>query len=125
MNFSIYDSTGIFVGILFSTHASDAENTVQLVGAAGFIQGKYDPATQWYDSNTQIVRNRETLPVHMDGTRLLGVPTGSIVTVQGNAHIADGTDVDLSFDQPGHYEVQVDLPPFLPFKASIDYENPH
>ncbi|NII73497.1 hypothetical protein FHW84_002069 [Dyella sp. SG562] len=125
MNFSIYDNTGVFVGNLFSPYASDAELMVQLVGAAGFVQGDYDAATRWYDRSTDQVLLRQSLPVHLDGMRLLGVPAGAIVSIQGASHIADGSEIDLSFDQPGHYEIKVSQPPFLPFESSIDYENSH
>lgn len=123
MNFSIYDSHGLFFAKLSCPFVEDAQRTAQLVGAKGFVNGDYDSTTEWYDEVAGLVRQRLPMDIHWDGTRLGGVPKGATVSVQGEDHQADGTDIELSFSQPGHYEVTVSNPPFLTFETIIDYEN--
>lgn len=125
MNFCIYDSNGIFLMLLSTPYADEAARAVELLGAAGFVEGSYDSATQWYDAATDTVRERQALAIQLDGLRLVDVPAGATVTVDGESHVADGTDVELSFDHPGRYAVTVSYPPFLPFETSVDYENTH
>lgn len=123
MNFSIYDEHGMFIAKLSCPSVHDAERTTSLMGAKGFVSGTYDPDVYWLDQSTQTVLQRLPMEVHQDGLRLSGVPAGAMVSVQGDHHVADGTDIELSFSQPGRYQVKVSLPPRLPFETSIDYEN--
>jgi hypothetical protein len=125
MNYSIYDSKGIFLMLLSSPYADDACRAVELLGAAGFVEGAHDSATQWYDATSEAVRERQPQEVRLDGLRLVGVSAGATVAVDGESHIADGTDIELSFDHPGRYALKVSNPPFLPFETSVDYENSH
>jgi len=123
MNYSAYDERGIFIAELAFPSRDDAELTGKLMGAAGVLEGDHDAATQWYDQLGGEVKQRVPMDVHVDGTRLSGVPAGATIRVEDSSHVADGSDVELSFEHPGRYRVTVALPPFLPFEADIDYEN--
>ena len=123
MNYSIYDSKGIFLMLLSSPYADDAPRAVELLGAAGFVEGAYDSATQWYDVTSDAVRERQPQAIQLDGLRLVGIPAGATIAVDGESHVADGTDIELFFDHPGRYAIKVSNPPFLPFETSVDYEN--
>ena len=107
MNYSIYDSKGIFLMLLSSPYADDASRAVELLGAAGFVEGAYDSATQWYDATSDAVRERPSQAIRLDGLRIAGVPAGATVAVDGGSHVADGTDIELSFDHPGRYAIKV------------------
>lgn len=123
MNFSAYDDHGIFIAELAFPSRDDAERTGKLMGATGVVEGDHDASTQWYDSLAGLVKPRAPMDIHVDGTRLSGIPAGALIRLEDSSHVADGSDVELSFEHPGRYRVTVTLPPFLPFEADIDYEN--
>lgn len=123
MNFSAYDEHGVFIAELAFPSRDDAERTGKLMGVTGVIEGDHDASTQWYDRSSGAVKERAPMNIQVDGTRLSGVPAGAIVHLEGSSHVADGTDIELSFDRPGRYRITVTLPPFLPFEADIDDEN--
>jgi hypothetical protein len=123
MNYSAYDEHGVFIAELAFPSRDDAERTGKLMGAAGVVDGDYDASTHWYDRVSGAVKERTLMDIHVDGYRLLGVPSGATVFVEDKPYVADGSDIELSFDHAGRYPVKVTLPPFLPFEADIDYEN--
>lgn len=123
MNYSAYDEHGVFIAELAFPSRDDAERTGKLMGAAGIVDGDHDASTHWYDRVAGVVKERVPMDIRVDGDHLLGVPAGATVFVEDKPHVADGSDIELSFDHPGRYQVRVTLPPFLSFQADIDYEN--
>jgi hypothetical protein len=125
MIYTIYGPTGEFIAKASCSEAWEAAMNAEILQGAGYLVGDYDGDSLWYDISAGVVKQRQHLNVHLDGNRMTGVPAGAALFVRGEKHRADGTDIELTFDQPGQYEIKVVCPPFLPFQATINYEDPH
>jgi len=121
MNYSAYDEHGVFVVELALPSFEDAQNTAKLMGAVGLIEGDHDPASQWYDRAAEQVRQREPMAIAVQGSSLVGVPAGATIQVDDQTYVADGSEVQLSFEHTGRFHIKVSLPTFLPFETDIDH----
>ncbi len=88
-------------------------------------QGDWAPGAlddSWWLYGGQ-ARKRRVCPAIVDGLTLRGVRPGSMITIEGQQYeCAEGGDVELSFQYPGTYEIQVTRWPYL--DGSFTIENP-
>lgn len=67
-----------------------------------------------------IVVSPDTVPA--DGTTVMsvsGVPAGASITVHQTSATADGSPIELTFDTPGEYAIEVIAPEYLTYKGVL------
>ncbi|MCX5470468.1 hypothetical protein OSH04_01930 [Alcaligenes sp. A-TC2] len=73
--------------------------------------GRFDES--WWFNGMEVVK-RQACPATVEGAVLLDVPPDSKILIEGVSYeCIDGGEVELSFDQPGSYEVKVICWPYL------------
>lgn len=55
---------------------------------------------------------RPDFPVSISGNILSGVPEATIVTIEGQAYTADGSDIEFEPTSPGTYEISLQRFPY-------------
>jgi hypothetical protein len=77
----------------------------------GVIEGTASLLTDYVKDG--VVTARPENPATLSGMTLLTLPNPCVITVQGVAHDCTDDTADLSFSQPGTYEVRVSAFPML------------
>lgn len=67
------------------------------------------------------VEARPAMPGTQEGSLLRGIPSGATVSIDGVDYTADGTDIELEFDQQKMYVIRISLWPYL--DSEYRYEN--
>ncbi|MPS58898.1 MAG: hypothetical protein E2594_17270 [Pseudomonas sp.] len=68
-----------------------------------------------------VVVPRPPLQSTLVGNKLIGVPAGASLEIEGVSYIADGSPIELEFSLPGKYTIRVHAPPYL--DTEVLYEN--
>jgi hypothetical protein len=76
-----------------------------------FVLGMEDPETHYMKDGEIVPRPANT--AKLSGMSLLTLPIPCVITAQGVAHDCSDDTADLSFSQPGTYEVMVSAFPML------------
>ncbi|SDW78538.1 hypothetical protein [Roseicitreum antarcticum] len=117
-NYVHFDADGRIGG---STTGGAPEGTI-VHGFPFFLQGSWSGETHYIAGGSAVPRPQITPPVPtifpatQDYT-ITGVPDGAVIALDGAAvATADGTDITVSFPEPGQYQIAID-PPF-PWRAA-------
>lgn len=115
MNIIIHDNTG---KIIRSVFCPESMAEAQCHTGESYLEGRANDATQ-YVLNGQLTE-RPVMPVTVTGQTLTGAPEGATISINGKAAgVADGTDIELTFDLPGDYRVKAELFPYLDYEVTI------
>jgi len=88
-----------------------------------YLELEHTPSNaQHYVLKEKLVERPEMLLV-VEGLTISGVPAGASVTIEnGPVCIADGTEIELSFNAPGTFNVSIEMWPYK--KSELYIENP-
>lgn len=87
------------------------DGIVTSLASDGFLPGDGRPDTH-YVANGQILE-KTTSPVTLNGLTLENVPVPSWLTIEGTTYQTNEPTVELSFNLPGAYPINVESVPFL------------
>ena len=118
MNFTEYNSATGKIGGVHSGFSSTEEALAGLFweGMDAVVEGDYDNLS-YYILNGQPTE-RPASPVTLSDLTLLGVPTGSTLTINGVSYPAEG-DVELEFPLPGTYRLRVECWPYKDWEGEV------
>jgi hypothetical protein len=109
-------------GRIHQSHASTVEITPDSVPDGLQLAEGYGSCLHDYVSGGKVVQ-RPSMEIELNGNTLSGVTAGATISIEGTEYTADGTDIDLSFDIPGKYMVEISMWPFITWRESVDYQS--
>ena len=108
VHFSCYDPKDGAIVLRGSVSQEFLALTLQKNGLP-HVLGDHDPAS-WYIREGKPAK-RQLMAIKREGTRLLDIPPGASIIVDGETHQIEGTMVELDFDVPGTYPVTLQCAP--------------
>jgi len=110
-----HDNTGRILSVV--TYPVSDEYVIGL-----YPQGLFLPVGAEVSQSLDYVENgelqrRPVQDITLSGNILRGVPAGATLRVEGESHLADGTDVELQFSHPGTYKIQVIQWPYIDWEV--------
>ena len=108
-----YDETG---RLGFVKSFSDEETYELNTDSVAHVMGEYR-GDEYYIADGEAVE-RPSSPVTLSDLTLLGVPTGSTLTINGESYEAEG-DVELEFPLPGVYSLRVECFPYRDWEGEL------
>ena len=117
-NITVFDE---LTGRILESHSSSTEIQLRENDTRPRLAEFSEPARHYVSGGAVVLRPE--LPVTLAGSTLAGVPSGATVTIDGVRYTADGSDIELSFGQPGVYAVTVECWPYLDLELEVSSEN--
>ncbi|EKT4480246.1 hypothetical protein QEM02_000295 [Pseudomonas putida] len=106
-----YDPQGRIV-LVASGPVASVEQTMRLNTSLPLLQVPAPPNPDLsYVSQGRLLA-RPASGVALVGNVLTGVPSGAVVTIEDQEYIADGSDIELEFSQPGAHAIKVSAWPY-------------
>jgi hypothetical protein len=117
-----YDERGELQMIVCGPRAS-ARRSLTMNTSLPYVELEYSPSSaQHYVHGDELV-DRPDMPIVATGLVIKGVPTGACIRIEDKTtYVADGTDVELSFNTSGTFKVVIELWPYKTKELYI--ENP-
>jgi len=105
MKVSFYNAAGMFMQTLEGDEKLVITPTANSIGLP-YVEGEYG-TDHWFTAGS--VQPRPPCPATLDASGVLhDVPANSIIVINGMSYpCAAGGTVELEFDQPGTYHIQV------------------
>ena len=122
--FSQYNT---LTGMIVSHHGAASTDNIVLYDGCAFIDGWHDPETKYVVAGEAVERPANSIVIDKtslnangsDFCTISNVPNGAMVIVDNNGAIADGTDIELTFDLEGDYTVRIDPFPQTVWEVTI------
>lgn len=112
---TVYDQAGLILRVVSCQHDT---RYAQCQTGESFVDGASNDSTQYIVGGT--VTDRPTMQASLSaGQTISGVPAGATVSINGQEYEADGTDIELTFDRPGDYQIKAVLWPYLDWETTI------
>lgn len=70
--------------------------------------------------DTLIITKKPPLPAVLHDMKIDGVPAGAVITIENVDYTADGQTIELEFDLPGTYTIDIKCFPYLKWSATVE-----
>lgn len=111
-HFAAYDDVGRIVHSVTCTPQLGKSN-MNLNGFSQFAEVVRLADHRQYYLPAGVLTPRPESTAVLEGSLLRGVPAGAQVLIEGQEYVADGTDIELAFEYPGTYLLEVEAFPQL------------
>jgi hypothetical protein len=108
MKFTIYDATG---RILRTGNCPDGMEAIQARPGEFMLPVDADLLLDYVQNGA--ISTRPANPATLASSKITGIPTGAVLTINGVDYAVDDGEADLSFTHPGTYAMLITAFPYL------------